>query len=53
MDAAAIEAYGLRFAGLCEELRAWARRHGASYVRVRTDEGLHDAVRRIVSRSVD
>ena len=53
MDAAALEAYGLRFAGLCEELRAWARRHGASYVRVRTDEALHDVVRRIVARSVD
>jgi len=53
MDAAAVEAYVLRFAGLCEELRAWARRHGASYVRARTDEGLEDAVRRIVARSVD
>jgi len=53
LDAAAIEAYVLRFAGLCEELRSWARRRGARYVRVRTDEGLEDAVRRIVSRSVD
>jgi uncharacterized protein (DUF58 family) len=53
MDAAAIEAYVLRFAGLCEELRAWARRRGATYVRVRTDESLEQAVRRIVGRSVD
>jgi uncharacterized protein (DUF58 family) len=53
MDAAAIEAYVLRFAGLCEELRAWARRHGAVYVRVRTDEPLEAAIRRFVSRSVD
>lgn len=53
MDAAAIEAYVLRFAGLCEELRAWARRHGAAYVRVRTDEALEAAVRRFVARSVD
>jgi uncharacterized protein (DUF58 family) len=53
MDAAAIEAYVLRFAGLCEELRAWARRHGAVYVRVRTDEPLETAIRRFVSRSVD
>jgi uncharacterized protein (DUF58 family) len=53
MDAAAIEAYVLRFAGLCEELRAWARKHGAVYIRVRTDEPLEGAVRRFVSRSVD
>lgn len=53
MDPAALEAYALRFAGLCEELRAWARRRGATYVRVRTDESLEDAVRRIVARAVD
>lgn len=53
MDAAAIEAYVLRFAGLCEELRAWARKHGAVYIRVRTDEALEPALRRFVSRSVD
>jgi uncharacterized protein (DUF58 family) len=53
MDAAAIEAYVLRFAGLCEELRAFARKHGAAYVRVRTDEPLESAVRRLVARSVD
>lgn len=53
MDAAAIEAYVLRFAGLVEELRAWSRRHGASYVRVCTDEALEGAVRRFVARSVD
>ncbi|MEO7329226.1 MAG: DUF58 domain-containing protein [Minicystis sp.] len=53
MDPAAIEAYVLRFAGLCEELRAWARRHGAAYIRVRTDEALEGAVRRFVARSVD
>jgi uncharacterized protein (DUF58 family) len=53
MDAAAIEAYVLRFAGLCEELRAWARRHRAAYVRVRTDEPLEGAVRRFVARNVD
>lgn len=53
MDPAAIEAYVLRFAGLCEELRAWARKHGAGYLRVRTDEPLEGAVRRFVARSVD
>lgn len=53
MDAAALAAYAARFAGLCEALRAWARRHGATYVRARSDEPLEGAVRRFVSRSVD
>jgi uncharacterized protein (DUF58 family) len=53
MDVAAIEAYVLRFAGLCEELRAWARKHGATYVRARTDEPLEGVARRFVARSVD
>lgn len=53
MDAAALEAYARRFAGLCAELRLWARRHRATYVRVRTDEPLESAVRRFVARSVD
>ncbi len=53
MDAAAIDAYLLRVAGLAEELRAWARRHGATYVRATTDEPLLDVVRRFVKRSVD
>ena len=46
-------AHVLRFAGLCEELRAFARKHGAAYVRARNDEPLEAAVRRIVARSVD
>ncbi|WP_437677509.1 DUF58 domain-containing protein [Sorangium sp. So ce131] len=53
MDAAALEAYAARFAGLCDALRAFARRHGATYVRARSDEALEGAVRRFVSRSVD
>lgn len=53
MDPAAIEAYTLRFAGLVEELRAWARQHGAGYVRVATDEPLEGAVRRFVARGID
>jgi uncharacterized protein (DUF58 family) len=53
MDAAAIDAYLLRVAGLAEELRAWARRHGSTYVRATTDEPLLDVVRRFVKRSVD
>jgi uncharacterized protein (DUF58 family) len=53
MDASAIDAYVLRLTGLVEELRAWARRHGASYVRTTTDEPLEGVVRRFVSRSID
>src|SRR5262245_30101424 len=53
MDPAAIDAYVLRFAGLVEELRAWARKHGASYIRATTDEPLEGVVRRFVARSID
>ncbi|MFO0549310.1 MAG: DUF58 domain-containing protein [Polyangiaceae bacterium] len=53
MDAASLEAYALRFAGLCEELRQFARRHRATYVRARTDEPLEEVVRRFVSKDVD
>lgn len=53
MDPAALAAYEARLLGLFEELRRWARRHAATYVRVSNDEGLADAVRRVVSRSID
>jgi hypothetical protein len=53
VDAAALEAYVRCFASLCATLRAFALKHGAAYVRVRTDEPLETAVRRVVSRSVD
>lgn len=53
IDPAAIEAYTLRLAGLVEELRSWARKHGASYVRTVTGEPLEGAVRRVVARSID
>jgi uncharacterized protein (DUF58 family) len=53
MDASALEAYAMRFAGLCEELRSFARRHRATYVRVRTDESLEPVIRRFVARGVD
>ena len=53
VDGAALAAYALRFAGLCEELRAFARRHHATYVRARTDEALEPVVRRVVARSID
>jgi uncharacterized protein (DUF58 family) len=52
-DGAAIEAYLLRITGLIEELRAFARRHGATYVRATSDEPLLGLVRRLVTRSID
>jgi uncharacterized protein (DUF58 family) len=52
IDASALEAYAGRLIALCEQLRAWARRHGACYVRHRSDESLEPVIRSIVSRSV-
>lgn len=48
MDAAAIEGYLARLAGLIEELRATARRLAGRYVRVLTDEPLEPPLRRFV-----
>jgi hypothetical protein len=42
-----------RLAGLIEELRSWARKHRASYVRITNDEPLEGVVRRFVARAVD
>jgi uncharacterized protein (DUF58 family) len=53
LDASALEAYALRLAGLVEELRGWARRHGCTYVRASTEEPLEAVVRRFVGRGVD
>lgn len=53
VDARAIEAYLTRFAGLCEDLRAFARRTRGPYIRVRSDEALEAIVRRFVARSID
>lgn len=53
MDPDALEAYMLRFTGLCEELRAFACRQSATYVRMRTDEPLEPVLRRFVARAVD
>ncbi len=53
MDGAALEAYMLRLTGLCEELRAFSRKHGATYVRMRTDEELETVIRRFVARGID
>ena len=53
MDAAAMDAYIARLAGLIEELRSWSRKHKASYVRLTNDEALEGAVRRFVAREID
>jgi uncharacterized protein (DUF58 family) len=53
LDASAVEAYLARLTGLIEELRGFARKNGASYTRVVTDEPLEEAVKRLISRSVD
>jgi uncharacterized protein (DUF58 family) len=53
VDAAAIEAYLSRLMGLIEELRAWARKQRASYVRLTNDEALEGAVRRFVAWDID
>lgn len=53
MDAAAVDAYVVRLAGLVDELRTWSRKHRASFVRMTNDEALEGAVRRFVSRAVD
>jgi uncharacterized protein (DUF58 family) len=53
MDASAIDAYVARLTGLIEELRSWARKHRASYVRITNDEPLEGVVRRFVARAVD
>jgi uncharacterized protein (DUF58 family) len=53
MDAAALEAYLARMAGLVHELRATARRLGGRYVRVISDEPLEAPLRRIVLGTSD
>jgi uncharacterized protein (DUF58 family) len=53
VDATVTRAYVLRFAGLVEELRAWARRHGATYVFCPTDEPLQLPISRFVQRTID
>jgi len=53
LDPAAIEAYMLRFTGLVEELRGFARKHSATYVRALNTEPLEPIVRRFVARAVD
>jgi uncharacterized protein (DUF58 family) len=52
-DPAALRAYLAKLAVLVEDLRAFARKAGGTYVRIRTDEPWHPAVRRFVGRAVD
>ena len=53
MDRGAILAYERRFQSLGETLRAFAKKHRSSYVRVRTDEPLLPVLRRFVARAID
>lgn len=53
IDPEALEAYTLRLAKLFEELRAWARKYGGTYVRMHTTDDLESTVRRVLSRCVD
>jgi uncharacterized protein (DUF58 family) len=53
LDAAAIDAYATRLHGLFQALGGFARRHGATYVRARTDEPIEPVVRRLVGRAVE
>jgi len=52
-DADAIDAYLARLAGLYDELRSFARRHGATYVRSSSTDALDEPIRRFVSRTRD
>ena len=53
ISAAALDAYMARLNGLIAELRALAKKHRATYVRVPNDSALLPAVRRFVARTVD
>ena len=53
LDARAIEAYLGRLAGLAATLRAVAKRHRGTYLRVSTKDPLLDVARRFVVRAVD
>lgn len=53
LDPATVEAYLAGLEQLFASLSTFARRAGATYVRVRTDEPLSSVVRRLVARKVD
>jgi uncharacterized protein (DUF58 family) len=52
-DPAAISAYLQRLRALCDGLRRWARRQGATYLLTTPSESLPVVMRRFVSRSID
>lgn len=53
IDGESLTAYVAQFQGLVADLRAHAKKLGASYVLCRTDEGLEQVMRRFVARSLD
>jgi uncharacterized protein (DUF58 family) len=53
LDARAVDAYLERLRGLVFALRALAKKHAATYVRLTSGEPLLGAVRRFVARAVD
>jgi uncharacterized protein (DUF58 family) len=53
VDARAVEAYLARLGELLARLRATAKKHGGTYVRLATGDSLLEAVRRFVARAVD
>jgi uncharacterized protein (DUF58 family) len=53
VDARAVDAYLARLGGLFASLHALAKRLGATYVRIPSNEPLLPAVRRFVARTVD
>ena len=52
-DQAALGAYAAQLTNLVENLRNWARRNGAVYIRTLANGDLEPAVRRALSRSID
>lgn len=52
-DASAIAAYLNRLTDLFENLRNWARRHGATYIRATSNTELEPIIRRALARTVD
>jgi hypothetical protein len=53
LDSVSLEAYEARLLGLFRDLADFARRHGASYVRMTSDDPLEPVLRRLVARAVD
>jgi uncharacterized protein (DUF58 family) len=53
LDSPTLAAYYEGLNGLFESLRTFARKAGATYVRMRTDEPLPTVIRRLVARHVD